>query len=379
MSFEFIGFLSAHDGQEVQVRSTKPVDPDYVRRLAAAQDEAGFDRVLIGNGSAMADGAQIAAYAAAHTSRLGFLIAHRPGFVSPTVFARQIATLDNFSSGRTAVHIITGGTDSDQHRDGDWLAKEDRYARTGEFVEIVKRVWTQHGPVSYTGQHYQIEGIEVDVHPVQQPRPRLYFAGSSDAGIRTGARVADAFAFYGEPLDQTREQIARIRAIAAESGRVEPLGFNVSVRPIIAPTDEQAWEKAERVAGRIHDHVSSGRWDRVRLRGLGDASDRNEGSARLRRVNAAAQRYDRAYWTGTSQATNASGISSALVGSPETVAHAVADYAEIGVTSVLFKGWDLLADAVDYGRYLLPAVRAALHERGLDRHTTDQTTTEIAA
>jgi alkanesulfonate monooxygenase len=359
MSVEFLGFLAAHDGQEVSVRSTRPVDPDYVRRLAVAQDEGGFDRVLIGNGSAMADGAQIAAYAAARTSRLGFLIAHRPGFVAPTVFARSIATLDVFSGGRTAVHVITGGTDADQRRDGDWLDKEQRYARTKEFVEIVKAVWTTRGEVSYHGEHYRVEGLNADVHPVQDPRPFLFFAGSSDAGIRVGAEVADGFAFYGEPLERTRAQIDRIRAAAG--GR--DLRFNVSVRPIIAPTDELAWEKAERTVGRIDANVRAGTWDRFRMRGLADRTDSNEGRNRLREVNSAGSRFDRAYWTGTSNATNGSGISSALVGSPETVAAAIADYVDIGVTSFLFKGWDLLDDAVDYGRHLLPVIRDVLKDR----------------
>lgn len=365
MSVEFLGFLAAHDAQEIRRRTTSPVDRDYVRELARVQDEAGFDRVLIGNGSAMADGAQLAAWAAAHTERLGFLIAHRPGFIAPTVFARTIATLDNLSAGRTAVHLITGGSEADQRRDGDWLDKEQRYGRTREFAEIVKRVWTEHGPIAYTGEHYRVEGIDVDVHPVQRPRPKLYFAGSSPAGIHTGVRVADAFAFYGEPLAQTREQIARIRAAAVAAGRTEPLGFNVSIRPIIAPTDEQAWAKAERIESRIRANVTSGSWDRVRLRSVTDKTQSNEGSERLRRVNASATKLDRAYWTGTSRATNASGISSALVGSPETVAQAIADYAELGVRSFLFKGWDLVEDARDYGRYLLPAIKDVLAHRGL--------------
>jgi alkanesulfonate monooxygenase len=370
MTVEFLGFLAAHDGQEVSARSTRPVDGDYLRRLAVAQDEGGFDRVLIGNGSAMADGAQLAAYAAAHTSRLGFLIAHRPGFVAPTVFARTIATLDQLSGGRTAVHIITGGTDADQRRDGDWLPKDERYARTTEFVEIVKAVWTSRGgEVSYHGDHYQVEGLVADVHPRQEPRPTIYFAGSSDVGIRAGVRVADAFAFYGEPLKGTAEQIAKIRAAAAELGVPGPQRFNVSIRPIIAPTDELAWEKAERTVGRITANVKGGTWDRFRLRSLSDRTNTNQGSSRLRAVNEAGSTFDRAYWTGTSAATNASGISSALVGSPETIAEAVADYVGIGVTSFLFKGWDLLDDAVDYGRHLLPVIRAVLTDRGLDHPT----------
>src|SRR5689334_20344039 len=121
MPVEFIGMIGTHDQSESRPASGPVIDKDYVRRFARAHEEAGFDRVLIGYSSSQPDGTQVAAYAAAHTERLSFLVAHRPGFMAPTLAARTFATLDQFTGGRAAVHVITGGSDAEQRRDGDYL------------------------------------------------------------------------------------------------------------------------------------------------------------------------------------------------------------------------------------------------------------------
>src|SRR6202142_2016613 len=146
------------------------IDKDYTRRFVRAHEDAGFDRVLIGYASSQPDGAQVAAYAAAHSERLGFLVAHRPGFIAPTLAARQFATLDQFSGGRIAVHIITGGHDAEQRADGDYLTKDERYARTDEYLDIVKLAWTSTQPFSYHGKYYQVEDHQSGVKSPQDPR-----------------------------------------------------------------------------------------------------------------------------------------------------------------------------------------------------------------
>src|ERR1700728_3971114 len=133
MPVEFIGMISTRDQSEIRQTAGPVIDREYVRRFSRAHEDAGFDRVLIGYSSSQPDGMQVAAYAAAHTERLGFLVAHRPGFIAPTLAARQFATLDQFTGGRVPVHIITGGDDADQLRDGDTLPKDERYARTDEY------------------------------------------------------------------------------------------------------------------------------------------------------------------------------------------------------------------------------------------------------
>src|ERR1700726_1699333 len=149
MPVEFIGMISTKDQSETRLSGGPVIDKDYTRKFARAHEDAGFDRVLIGYASSQPDGTQVAAYAAAHSERLGFLIAHRPGFVAPTLAARQFATLDQFSGGRVAVHTITGGNNAEQRRDGDYLEKDERYARTDEYLGILRQAWESEEPFSH--------------------------------------------------------------------------------------------------------------------------------------------------------------------------------------------------------------------------------------
>jgi alkanesulfonate monooxygenase len=356
MPVEFIGMIGTRDQSEIR-RSAGPVlDRDYVRRFARAHEDAGFDRVLIGYASSQPDGAQVAAYAAAHTERLSFLVAHRPGFVAPTLAARTFATLDQFTGGRIAVHIITGGSDTEQRRDGDYLAKDERYDRTDEYLDVVKQAWTAHAPFSYHGRHYQLEDSYAEVRPAQQPRIPVYFGGSSDAAYRVGGKHADVYALWGEPLAETAEQIAAVRAAAAAAGRTEPPRISVSFRPILGPTEALAWERAHQILQTTQSNLESfrGQW---RWPVLGGAEPQNRGSQRLLAAAAKGELHDRALWTPLAAATGAAGNSTALVGTPETVAQALLDYVDIGVTTLLIRGYDPYDDAIDYGRYLLPLVR----------------------
>src|SRR6202042_2185570 len=264
MPVEFIGMIGTKDQSEIRHTAGPVIDRDYVRRFSRAHEDAGFDRVLIGYASTQPDGTQVAAYAAAHTERLGFLVAHRPGFVAPTLAARTFATLDQFTGGRIGVHIITGGSDHEQRRDGDHLAKDERYDRTDEYLDIVKLAWTSAAPFDYQGRYYQLADFYTDVRSPQQPRIPLYFGGSSDAAYRVGGKHADVFALWGEPLAETAEQVASVRAAAAAAGRSEPPRISVSFRPILGPTQELAWERAHRILDTTRENVASfaGQWRR---------------------------------------------------------------------------------------------------------------------
>lgn len=364
MPVEFIGMISTKDQSETRLKDGPVVDRGYVRRFARAHEDAGFDRVLIGYASSQPDGAQVAAYAAAHAERLSFLIAHRPGFVAPTLAARTFATLDQFTGGRIAVHIITGGNDAEQRRDGDHLTKDDRYDRTDEYLDIVKQAWTAQQPFSYHGRHYQVEDFYSEVKSPQQPRINLYFGGSSAAAYRVGGKHADVYALWGEPLAETKEQIDSVNEAARRAGRDTPPRISVSFRPILGPTEELAWERAHRILDTTRENIEDFRKRRRRQTwGLGGAEPENRGSQRLLAAAAKGELHDRALWTPLAQATGAAGNSTALVGTPETVAQALLDYIDIGVTAILIRGYDPYDDAIDYGRYLLPLVREEVARR----------------
>ena len=364
MPVEFIGMISTRDQSEIRRSQGPVVDRGYVRRFARAHEDAGFDRVLIGYSSSQPDGTQVAAYAAAHTERLSFLVAHRPGFVAPTLAARTFATLDEFAGGRIAVHIITGGSDGEQRRDGDHLSKEERYDRTDEYLDVVKQAWTSDAPFDYQGRYYQIEDFYADVRSPQQPRIPVYFGGSSQAAYRVGGKHADVYALWGEPLAETAEQIASVRAAAAAAGRSEPPWISVSFRPILGPTEDIAWDRAHRILETTQANIESfrGQWRRP-TGGLGGTEPQNRGSQRLLAAAAKGELHDRALWTPLAAATGAAGNSTALVGTPDTVAQALLDYTDIGVTTLLIRGYDPYDDAIDYGRYLLPLVHEEVARR----------------
>ena len=363
MPIEFIGMIATRPGSETESAPGPTIDPAYLRRFARAHEDAGFDRVLIGYGASQPDGAQVAAYAAAHTERLTFLIAHRPGFVFPTLAARTFATLDHLSGGRIAVHVITGGNDHEQRREGDRLGKDERYARTDEYLQIVRRAWSAEEPFDFAGEHYAFEDYVSDVRPLQWPAIPLYFGGSSEAAYRVGGRHADVFALWGEPLAETAEQIAAVRAAAEAAGRAEPPRISVSFRPILGPTEELAWERAHRILEATRASVGSANLIRRRFGHDRDAPQ-NAGSQRLLAAAERGELHDRALWTPVAKAVGAYGNTTALVGTPETVAEALLDYVDIGVTTLLIRGFDPYDDAVDYGRTLIPLVREEVARRG---------------
>ena len=359
MPVEFIGWIDTQETSEIVRRPGPLVDVPYLRSIAQVHEDADFDRVLIGWFSGRPDGLQVAAQASATTDRLGMLVAHRPGFIAPTLAARMFATLDHFSGGRVALHTISGSSDTEQRRDGDFLTKDERYARTDEYLDVLKLTWTREEPFSYNGSYYKVENALSNVRPIQQPHIPVFFGGSSAAAYRVGGKHADTFMLWGEPLAETAEQIASVRAAAAPYGR-DP-EFSVSFRPILAATDELAWKRAHEILARIE--AGGFRQTVAQMMPLGGDSPPNAGSQRLLAAADRAERHDRALWTATAKATGAAGNSTALVGSPETVAAAILDYIDLGVTRILIRGFEPHNDAIDYGRELIPRVREEVRRR----------------
>jgi alkanesulfonate monooxygenase len=358
MTVQFIGALgSSGGGTESRPAKGPVIDKVYLGAIARAHEAAGFDRVLIGYFSSAPDGFQIAAYAATQTEKLNFLLAHRPGFVAPTLAARQLATLDQLSDGRLAVHIITGGADHEQQRDGDFLGKAERYARTDDYLDVVKRTWTATAPFDHDGPYYKIRDSFAAVKPLQQPHIPVYFGGSSDEAIAVAGKHADVYALWGETLAQTEESIDKVRTAAGLHGRDQQIGFSLSIRPILARTEEEAWARAERILEDARALRAGGTSARTAIFRNGDARPVNVGSLRLLEAAAGGKVRDKRLWTEIAALTGASGNSTALVGTAEQVADALLDYYDLGIQTFLIRGFDPFEDVLDYGRDLIPLVR----------------------
>src|SRR3954454_8469007 len=255
-SVEFIGMIAPQEYSEIVPAHGPVVDPRFAIRFARAHERSGFDRVLIGYFSFAPDGFIVASWVLQATERLWVLLAHRPGFVAPTVAARKLATLDQFSEGRLAVHVITGGSDVDQARDGDFLDKAGRYRRTDEYLDLVRRTWTAPKPFDFDGEFYTVRGAFSQVRCVRQPHLPIYFGGSSEEAVAVSAKHADVYALWGEPLAEAAAHVKLVKEAAAAQGR-NP-GISLSTRPILAATDDEAWARAYRILEQAHA-VNGGR------------------------------------------------------------------------------------------------------------------------
>ncbi len=356
MSLEILGMVGTKEVSETRGSyfDGPAVDTPYLTRFAQAHDEAGFDRVLIGYGATGPDGFAIASHVLASTERLGVLIAHRPGFSVPTLVARKLATLDHLSGGgRIAIHHISGGSDADQRRDGDFADHDTRYDRTAEFMQVLRRTLTADAPFDHEGRFYRFEGAYSSVKPATPAGIPLFFGGQSDAAVAVGAEHADTYMLFGEPLEQTAERIALLRAEAAKHGRT--LRFSLSTRPIIADTEDAAWARAQNIAAETRRRVQAAA---AASPGLFPGMSGSVSAARMQDVATRGQVYDERLWFGVTALTGPGGNSSGHVGTAQQVADALLRYHEIGVDAFLIRGFDPYDDVVHWGRELIPALRA---------------------
>ncbi|MBV1836634.1 LLM class flavin-dependent oxidoreductase [Acetobacter estunensis] len=360
MPVEFIGFIGSRNHSEIVPPSGPVVDPKHIETAAKIHDNGGFDRALIAFHSNSPESILIAQHAASTAPDLGLLIAHRPGFNAPTIAARQFATLDHITRGRVAVHIITGGSDLELQADGDHTTKAQRYARTSEYLDIVRREWRETSPFDYKGEFYDVHGANSLVHPYREEGIPVYFGGSSEEAIEVAGKHADVYALWGETYEQVAETVARVRASAAKHGRSPR--FSLSLRPILAETEEAAWARADRILEKAHALQEKTGYIRA-------AEIPNEGSRRLLAAAAQGTRLDKRLWTGLAALTGAKGNSTSLVGTPQQVAEALIDYYRLGISTFLIRGFDPLLDAYEYGRDLIPLVRELVAAED-NRHLT---------
>ena len=366
------------DGPVVDWMDGPVIDPQYLIDIARAHDDAGFDRVLIGYGAVSPEGWAIAGTVLNHTRRLKVLVAHRPGFVQPVLLARMAATLDHLTGGgRVAIHFITGGDEADQRREGDFVPHDSRYRRTGEVMSLLRRVWSEDSPFDFEGEFFTYEGAFSSVKPTAPGAIPLYFAGASPPAIEVGAAQADVYAFWGEPRAAVAARMETIDKAAAAVGRT--MDYSISLRPIIADTEDEAWEKAEWIAEKTAERIALAKermaGHKDSYQGLGGnknatfSVDRDTGGTtsvgrkRLIEMSADKDVHDERLWMKVANLTGAAGNSTALVGTPGQVAEAMLRYYDLGISTLLLKGFDPLADVTDFGKELLPLVREGATRR----------------
>jgi alkanesulfonate monooxygenase len=264
--------------------------------------------------------------------------------VAPTLAARTIATFDALWGGRLAVHIIAGNSDEDMQRDGDFTPKDERYERAAEYLEVMRRTWTCTEPFDHDGRFYRFRQVFPDVRPVQQPYPELLFGGSSAGALTMGAQHCDTFAMFGEPLAETAERMASFRRMAEGFDRPPPR-FNISFRPILGRTEGEAWDNARKILADLKVATPHPR-------------GQDQSGKRLVDLAAKGDIHDERLWMPVAAVSGGKGNTSCLVGTPEQVAEAILKYYRLGVGSFLMRGFDPLNDVTEYGRELIPRLRA---------------------
>lgn len=350
MPVEFVGGLFPRDQLNPRSAYNRKLDLTWLRDLARAHEHADFDRVLIANGGG--DPLFLAAYAASHTEKLGFMLAHRPALVPPTLAARTLATLDHTTGGRIRVHTVTGHTAEPEHGE-QLLDKKARYERADEYLQVLKKTWTSETPFDFDGKYFQIRGGFSPIKPIQQPHIPISLGGSSEAAYHVAVRHTDLYAQWAEPYAQIAERITKLKAVAAEHQATAPR-VSLSARLIIGKTEKLAWEKAHTIAATLKQNsVDAPR------------SDRGQSGGAERQVSIAEQgdRHDKYLYIGTSSAIGFGTDSTSLVGTPEQIVEALLDYYDLGVTTFLNRGYEPLYDAIEYGRWIIGSVREEVARR----------------
>jgi alkanesulfonate monooxygenase len=322
----------------------------YLTQVALAAEELGFEGALTPTGLWCEDAWVTTAMLSQRTERLKFMIAFRPGLVSPTLAAQMAATFQRQSAGRLLLNVVTGGDSAEQRALGDHLDKDARYERTAEFLSIVRELW-RGAEVDLEGERLSVSGAQLEQLPA--PAPPIYFGGSSAAALDVAARYVEVYLSWGEPPAQLREKLAAVTAMASQQARLLRLGIRLHV--VCRDSAAEAWREAERLLDGIPAETIEAVQQRLR-------HSESEGQRRMLSLhNGSASELEVApnLWAGVGLARGGAGT--ALVGSHEEVADRIQEYAQLGISEFVLSGYPHLEEAYWFAEGVLPVLR----ERGL--------------
>ena len=331
--------------------ATRPPDIDYLGQVARSAEQLGFTGVLTPTGTWCEDAWLTTAALISQTKRLKFLVAFRPGFVVPTLAAQMAATYQRLSGGRLLLNVVTGGEETEQRRFGDFLSHDERYARTGEFLDIVRGAWSGQ-PYDFEGAHYKVEGATVMSPP--DPVPTVYFGGSSQAAGPVAAKYVDVYLTWGEPPDAVATKIAWMRELADQAGR--ELRFGIRLHTISRDTSAEAWAEANRMLAEISpEEIASSQRALAKSSSVGQRNMRGLHNTYRDGGKASDLEIYPNLWAGVGLVRGGAGT--ALVGSHAEVADRIEEYAELGITEFVMSGYPHLEEAYWFGEGVLPELR----------------------
>jgi alkanesulfonate monooxygenase len=331
--------------------AARPPDIEYLAQVARSAEQLGFTGVLTPTGTWCEDAWLVTAALLRETQRLKFLVAFRPGLTTPTLAAQMAATYQRISRGRLLLNVVTGGEAAEQRRFGDHLPHDERYARTGEFLDVIRGAWGA-APYDFVGDYYQVTGATVMSPP--DPIPQVYFGGSSPAAGPVAAKYVDVYLTWGEPPAQVAEKIAWMRRLADEQGRT--LRFGIRLHVISRDTARDAWADAERMLESLDpDDIAAAQQALAKSESVGQGRMRSLHSG-FRAGGAASdlEIYPN-LWAGVGLVRGGAGT--ALVGSHQEVADRIEEYAALGIEEFIFSGYPHLEESYWFGEGVLPELR----------------------
>jgi alkanesulfonate monooxygenase len=360
MTLKFHWFLPTNGGDGRDVvggghglsagQSGRPADIAYLSQVARAAEDNGFEAALTPTGAWCEDAWLTTAMLSQNSARLKFLVAFRPGLVSPFLAAQMAGTYQNLTGGRLLLNVVTGGESHEQRMYGDFLDKDARYQRAGEFLGIVRRLWAGE-TVDFQGEHLSVEAASLGQIP--SPAPEIYFGGSSPAAGLVAAEHADVYLTWGEPPAAVAEKIAWIRSLAAERGR--SIRFGIRLHTITRDTSAEAWAEADRLLANIDPATIAKVQQGLKL-------SESEGQKRMLALHGGTKEALEIYpnlWAGVGLVRGGAGT--ALVGSHEEVADRIQEYAALGIEEFVLSAYPHLEGAYWFGEGVLPI----LASRGL--------------
>jgi alkanesulfonate monooxygenase len=344
---EVFWFLPTHgDGRYLgTAEQARSVSYGYLKQIAQAADELGFQGVLLPTGRSCEDAWVVASTLVPVTTKLKFLVAIRPGITSPTAAARMAATFDRLSNGRLLINVVTGGDPDEALGDGVFLSHDERYEVTDEFL----RVWREAvagRAITLHGKHLRVENARVLYPAVQQPHPPLYFGGSSKVAYDLAARQVDVYLTWGEPPQQVAEKIDTVRRLADNEGR--EVRFGIRLHVIVRETDREAWNAAEDLIRYLDD-------DTIARAQKAFARFDSEGQRRMAELHGGSRgklEVSPNLWAGVGLVRGGAGT--ALVGDPSTVAKRMHEYADLGIETFILSGYPHLEEAYRVADLLFP-------------------------
>ncbi|BCJ55323.1 alkanesulfonate monooxygenase [Actinoplanes sp. NBRC 14428] len=323
------------------VTTERPPDLGYLALVARTAERLGFTGVLTPTGTFCEDSWITTAALLAETSTLKFLVAFRPGLISPTLAAQMASTYQRISGGRLLLNVVTGGESTEQRRFGDWLDHDERYSRTAEFLTVLRGAWSGE-PFDHTGEHYRVAGATTRARP--EPVPEVFFGGSSPPALRVAAEHADTYLTWGEPPDAVAAKLAAVRALAEGYGRSPAYGIRLHV--IARDTAAEAWAVARSLLDRIPPAAVTAARERF-------ARTESEGQRRMAALSAGDDlEIAPNLWAGFGLVRPGAGT--ALVGSHAEIAARLTEYHALGIDHFILSGQPHLEEAFRFGEGVLP-------------------------